>query len=243
MKAYIITLSDNEASVQLAANCRKSVMQYCNPAIQPLHFEAVQPKNNMSSCIEIFGEYLSYTYPESPLQSRMDFKTNLFLKAYDTDDVRKVISCSLSHMMLWKECVDTDEQIMILEHDALFHKKFSYLDYKSYPGWGTIGLNCPRGNTRKGNLYADRIQENGQSIQNVPQIDSSGDLPLPNGLAGNSAYMIRPFAAKQLLDKTMELGIWPNDAIMCEQLFPWLRVAHPFYTTTQRNVSSTTKQL
>lgn len=241
MKGFIITMSDSPSSVELAKNCRKSVMEYCSPAVQPLHFEAVQPKSILSAMTDVFGEHLAYTYPESPFDSRMDFNTNLYLKAYETNDVRKIIACSLSHMKLWKQCVEMDETIMILEHDAIFHQKFNSSPIERYLEWGVVGLNCPRGNTRKGSIFAGAVESNGTQVQNVPEIDGPGDPPLPQGLAGNSAYLIRPHAAKALLDKTKELGIWPNDAIMCKQLFPWLRVTYPFYTTTQRNVSSTTK--
>ena len=78
-------------------------------------------------------------------------------------------------------------------------------------------------------------------LEVVPNIDNSQEPPLPMGIAGNSAYIIRPFAAKELLKTTKELGVWPNDAIMCKQLFPWLRVVYPYYSTTQRNVSTTTQ--
>ena len=241
MKAFIITMSDKPTSVELAKNCRASVMQYCEGAVEPIHFEAVQPKSILSASLAVFGEHLAYTYPESPFNSHMDFNTNLYLKAYDTNDVKKIVACSLSHMKLWKQCVEMDETIMILEHDAIFHRQFNCKPVEHYLEWGAVGLNCPRGNTRKGSIFATAVEGNGTLVQNVPEIDGPGEPPLPQGLAGNSAYLIRPHAAKALLSKTKELGIWPNDAIMCKQLFPWLRVTYPFYTTTQRNVSSTTK--
>ena len=108
------------------------------------------------------------------------------------------------------------------------------------PSWGVVGLNDPRGNTRKGQLFHN-IASAKEGIQAVPNIDNSQEPPLPMGIAGNSAYIIRPFAAKELLKATKEVGVWPNDAIMCKQLFPWLRVVYPYYSTTQRNVSSTTQ--
>ena len=153
MKAFIITMSDKPTSVELAKKCRASVMQYCSPAVQPLHFEAVQPKTNLSASIEVFGEYLAYTYPETPFHSHMDFNTNLYLKAYDTNDVKKIIACSLRHMKLWKFCVDANDTIMALEHDAIFEENFDH-DLVANSEWGVLRFNCPRGNPRKGRILA-----------------------------------------------------------------------------------------
>ncbi len=74
-------------------------------------------------------------------------------------------------------------------------------------------------------------------VQPVPTID---DMDVPQGLAGNSAYMISPKGAKKLLDKVREVGMWPNDALMNKQFFPWLEVVYPYYTTIQRGLRSTT---
>ena len=111
MKAFIITMSDKPTSVELAKKCRESVLHYAPAAVEPIHFEAVQPKSILSASTSVFGEHLAYTYPESPFNSHMDFNTNLYLKAYDTNDVKKIIACSLSHMKLWKFCVVVQAKI------------------------------------------------------------------------------------------------------------------------------------
>ena len=69
---------------------------------------------------------------------------------------------------------------------------------------------------------------------------SVDDVEVPQGLAGNSAYLITPKGAKKLLDKVREVGLWPNDAVMCKQFFPWMQVVYPYYTTIQRGLKSTT---
>ena len=74
-------------------------------------------------------------------------------------------------------------------------------------------------------------------LQPVPTVD---DAEVPQGLAGNSAYLITPKGAKKLLDKVREVGIWANDALMCKQFFPWMQVVYPYYTTIQRGLKSTT---
>lgn len=71
----------------------------------------------------------------------------------------------------------------------------------------------------------------------VPWID---EKQVPQGLPGNSAYIITPGAAKKLIQATYYLGIWPNDALMCKQIFPdMLYCAYPYYTKVQGNKSTT----
>jgi hypothetical protein len=51
--------------------------------------------------------------------------------------------------------------------------------------------------------------------------------------------VIKPWAAQQLIDAQDSIGWWPNDAIMCRQLFDWLRVVKPYYTRVQGLASTT----
>ena len=79
-------------------------------------------------------------------------------------------------------------------------------------------------------------------------VDAVKDAPfvlpetsLPQGLAGNSAYIIKPYFAEKLLNKLKQKGGWPNDALMCKQFFPYhLKVVYPYYTTLQGVPSTTT---
>ena len=66
------------------------------------------------------------------------------------------------------------------------------------------------------------------------------DPPYPQGLAGHSAYYIEPEGAKELLDKVETYGMFPNDAYMCRELFPWIRVVYPYYTRISGESSTTT---
>ncbi len=238
MKAFIITMSNNADSLRLSKVCKESILT-TDSVLDVQHFEAIQPPQLLKHNTEIFGDFVRWSYPQKETENHLDFGTGLFLKAYETTDIKRVMACSYSHMKLWKWCADNNETIVVLEHDAFFTRQFDPDDLVSDPSWGVVGLNDPRGNTRKGQLFHN-IASAKEGIQVVPNIDNSQEPPLPMGIAGNSAYIIRPFAAKELLKTTKEVGIWPNDAIMCKQLFPFLRVTYPYHTNTQPNVSSTT---
>ena len=134
--------------------------------------------------------------------------------------------------------------ICVFEHDAYLTKKLDY--HPDFKKMGIIGLNDPRGATRKSGVYLDKVMHSKRTEDpmlpltyvDVPWIDDNQDQP--QGLAGNSAYIVSPQAAKKLLDKINDIGLWPNDALMCKQLFPYLKQAYPFYTKLQ-GVQSTTQ--
>ena len=144
----------------------------------------------------------------------------------------------ISHMRCWQKAIDLDETIVVLEHDALFIDSFLPEDLTSEWKGGIIGLNDPRGATRRSQEFHRKVSSY-VGLQSVPSID---DWDVPQGLAGNSAYMISPKGAKKLIDKVKEIGMWPNDALMCKQMFPWLQVVYPYYTTIQKGLKSTTTQ-
>ena len=104
---------------------------------------------------------------------------------------------------------------------------------------GILGLNSPLGATRKASIFHDQLHGR-YGFHRVPSVDRIGDDPLPQGLAGNSAYIIRPWAAKKVLEKVAEVGMWPNDAIMCKQFFPWMQTCWPYFTAIQKGTISTT---
>ena len=84
----------------------------------------------------------------------------------------------------------------------------------------------------------DRAEASEDGVSNCPFVDEQN---VPQGLAGNSAYIIKPAFAERLINKVEEVGIWPNDALMCNQLFPnELKIVTPFYTRVQGGISTTT---
>ena len=67
------------------------------------------------------------------------------------------------------------------------------------------------------------------------------DENVPDGLAGNSAYIITPSAAKKATELQKSIGIWPNDALLCKQLFPrQLKSYYPYITKVVQKKSTTT---
>jgi hypothetical protein len=240
MNVYIITMVGDPDSLSRSVRGLATVAQYTDFHITET-FPATTPDTIYEGMMETFGKTINWSWPVDPSGDGLDFLTGLYKRAYASMDPNRVVACALSHFRLWKKCVELDEPIMVLEHDARFIRELDYSDLET-KNWGAVGLNDPRGNTRKGLRFHDLVASCGEGIHRVPIIDEPTDPPLPMGLAGNSAYIIKPYFADLLLKEVERVGMWPNDAIMCRQLFPLdLKVVYPYYTEVERGVSTTTE--
>lgn len=237
MKAFIISLVNNhEATVatRMVIESIKKTKSELEPVILPATIPSTIDEDLKR--LEMFGT--RWTYPIKPEQDGLDLKTGLFLRHYETKNHANRVACMISHMRCWKMCIECNDEIVVLEHDALFTRKFVPKNLTEEWKGGIIGLNDPRGATRKSQVFHGKVSSS-EGLQSVPTIDN---WDVPQGLAGNSAYMISPNAARKLIDKVKEIGMWPNDALMCKQFFPWLQVVYPYYTTIQSGLRSTTTQ-
>ena len=272
MKAYIISMLNDHDSTVATRRLLRSI-ESTKSNIDAMTFNAVTPETMDENIKRLFGSQMpyakiQYTYPKTEAENRLDILSGLKLSAYVNKDIRKRISCFLSHYSLWRLCYQMKEPIMILEHDALFKRTFDYTNIKDRFTGTVLGINDPRGATRKARVYDVNCQKRQQILdeqwkQNnkgkhqlsqmgradeysppeyqlftAPNVD--GDNSVPQGLAGNSAYIIKPQGAADLMGLVAEHGFWPNDAIMCKQLMPrQLMQLYPYVTVVQGLQSTT----
>lgn len=231
MKAYVITIEGNEISETASQHCIESSWRVKNEF--PIErFDAIVPSEVKALMQHRYNIEWNYPWEGEVL----DFATGLAKKAYPTRNKDARIACALSHLALWEQCFDEREPILVLEHDAIFTKKLPYESLLK-SRYGIIGINEPFGATRMATVFHRMVQESKTEVANVPRIDN---INIPQGLAGNSAYIIKPWAAEEMLELVNEYGLWPNDALMCYQLFPLLGVSKTYYTKVQRTASTTT---
>ena len=102
-----------------------------------------------------------------------------------------------------------------------------------------ISLNNPRFATRRAVDYLNSIKTSAPDKFGVVFAPSVDDPSIPQGLPGNSSYIIKPSGAKKMLKLVEEYGLWPNDALMCKQLIPQIGCTQRFYTRVQ-GIRSTT---
>lgn len=227
MKAYAIVIKDMEISEFAFGKLKESSFKVKN-SFEIKRFDAVVP-NDVDNLLKTYN--IEWNYPWEGKVS--DFATGLTKSAYVTAQPKARIAAALSHYTLWMKASMLDEPILILEHDAYFTTRY---DLKETKG-DIIGINNPLGCTRKSNVYYNTIIQGQEMFQRAPTID---DITVPQGLAGNSAYIIKPQGAKHMLNLVKEYGLWPNDALMCKQLVPNLYVTRKFFTTVQHTRSTTT---
>jgi hypothetical protein len=231
MKAFAIVVPGNKTSMAGFAELQDSYNKYGHKDGLEMH-EAIELHKVEGYC---GGNGLIWKYPWEGRET--DIKSGLIKSAYPTADRRKRMSCFLSHWYLWHKCKGLDETILVLEHDSRLIKKLPADSTFEKAPYDIIGINDPSMATRKSKLYHDMILERSEFFQPVPRID---EFNVPQGLAGNSAYIIKPEGAKLMIELTQEHGMWPNDALMCYQLVPRLGVTRNFYTRIQGLRSTTT---
>ena len=228
MKAFVITMMNDRYSLA----CAKKTIQTAEQMSEDLDiemFRAVTPDKIKDT---------TYSYP---VEGETSIYEGMTLVGYKARDVGKKIACSLSHMNLWNKCVQLDEPILILEHDAVFIRKFRPSKIlKSIDDGDVLMINDPRGATRRGMVYHENIIKNDFGVHVVEGVNTP-DENVPDGLAGNSAYVITPAAAEKASKLQSSIGIWPNDALLCKQLFPGnLKSYYPYITKVEQRRSTTT---
>ena len=239
MKAKVIVVRDNKISEKAALNLLVSNTLVGNP-FQIERFEAVTADtvdDELSNMEVRYGmDYVRWNYPF--LGSEFDSKTGLMKKAYPTVNPPARIACALSHFLLWVECVKTSEPVLILEHDAVFTNRLAQgvIDSLLAHDRSAIGINSPYGATRLAAHFDGAVQQSIGDLVLAPFIDR---YDVPQGLAGNSAYLLTPKGAARLTSLVHIHGLWPNDAIMCRQLVPDLSVTTTYYTKVQGTESTT----
>ena len=98
MKMYVITIMENERSVQVADRCIKSGKVF---GYNIRKHKAYSPQN-----CNVYEELKKLKYPEK-----------LFHEKYSRPE--NCIAGFLSHHSLWQKCVRSKEPIVIFEHDAV----------------------------------------------------------------------------------------------------------------------------
>jgi GR25 family glycosyltransferase involved in LPS biosynthesis len=232
MKAKVIVIRDNKISETAALNLIESNTLVGNP-FQIERFNAATP-DDVDSHLRCMGVRWNYPF----IGSEIDSNTGLMKKVYPTINPKARIACAMSHFLLWTECVRTNDPILILEHDAAFTCRLAQgvIDSLLAHNRSAIGLNDPMGATRLAGKFDMVVQQAIGDLVLAPLIDR---YDVPQGLAGNSAYLLSPTGAERLINLVDKHGLWPNDAIMCRQLVPDLSVTKIYYTKVQGTVSTT----
>ena len=219
MKAFCIAIEGNEYSQRVARRCVESA-QAVGVEVQ------LWPATTVETVADEMRRHgLKWTWANGNTSPSVCPVTGLKQHPYRTRDNRMRYACSMSHYLLWLHCCRLDEPILILEHDAVFLLSLPEIRYVG----SAIMLNDPRGATPRGDAWAKRIEAKGPGIHAKSVVFEDAEL-VPDGLAGNSAYIIAPHAAAACVAAFDHLGVWPNDATLCRQIVGGLQECYPFVT-------------
>lgn len=181
--AYIITVKGHQKSEEYSKRCQDSCRQV-----------------GMS-----FKIWDAYDAIDKPIQEPAHLRNSSFMRMMKVTDhylTRGEVACALSHISLWEHCINIDQPIVILEHDAVMVKKFERHDHFNsivYLGGREWALD-------------------GWKVLPIPPHASEG--PNYHFICRAHAYAIDPQIAKNLCAHVLRYGIVaPLDIMMRTDVF------------------------
>ena len=200
---YIISIQDNEVSQKLTQHCLASCEKVGQPNVRLFPaFDATDSpvKLQEHDYGKPIGELGTIKVPEF-LEGQAFIN---FLRLRRDDLLMTQIACFLSHYSLWCMCLDKDQPIVILEHDAIMVKE--YLRHNYYNNIVYLG-GCEQ---VEGSLHAN---------DTIPP-HASDQRGLDRFICRAHAYAIDPAIAKNLVAYSIHHGlITTADAIMRCDMF------------------------
>lgn len=192
MKTFLISLSKNTSSVKSAKQTIQSAKDvgYTEPIE---HFEGILP-NDWHNHIHHDGNDIFHIYRKPD----------------------NVAACFASHYLLWKKCVELNEPILILEHDAIFKQNIPDIDFDMCITFGRPSYIRP--------------------FQMIYEEPIHGVQPLiQENFLGHHAYAIKPEAAKIFCEDVESRKLSANDIWISKNIYPWLQEynPHPIWADTQ----------
>lgn len=197
MNAYVITLLKNEKSVQVAKRCIRSAAKN---GVEVDFWKATTPNDYpidklLTDGVKIAGLHETYS---------------------------RIANCAAafhSHYSLWKHCIELDEEVMILEHDAVFVNNVPDI------------------------IYFDKCISLGKPSYgkwNTPSSFGVNPLTSKRYFPGAHGYIVKPAGAKEFIKLATEVMARPTDVFLNLESFPWLQEYYPWIV--EANDSFTTIQ-
>ena len=179
-RAHIIMLPGNEVSERLATRCLASCISVSQQAEYYRAFDGT-------------GDEIKTSATDSWLK---------WIKVTDRYLSRTEIACALSHISLWAKCVEQDQPLIILEHDAIMVQ--AYPIHKVFNSIAYLGA---------------KEQKEGWAVMPTPPHASNGHEY--HFICRAHAYSIDPAVAKNMLAHVIKYGIHESlDMMLRADIFP-----------------------
>jgi GR25 family glycosyltransferase involved in LPS biosynthesis len=202
--AYIIKINGNHVSEVQAANAAQSCLQMNMPYKFWAAYDGTAPSGDITTTPEVHKQV-----------TQLIKVTNAGLHPTE-------IGCLLSHISLWAHCVEIDQPIVVLEHDARMIKPYTTHDIQ-----GAIAyLGCH-------DQYVGK-----EPVELTPPVFDHG-FNKGHHIKYSHAYSIDPTAAKNLLSVVIRDGLlFPVDVFIRVDLFVVYQPGLYAYEAVEDNVST-----
>lgn len=198
MKTFVITLSNNKASVESSNQTRTTAQQVgYNKPIET--FEAILP-NQWKDILPYKNHFEMYPKPDN------------------------VGACFASHYLLWKKCIELNEPILILEHDAIFVDNIPDIEFDKCVNFGRPSHIRP---------FEMVYEDIPNGLNKITQLN----------FFGHHAYAIKPEAAKQFVEDIQTRELLANDFWVNRDVYPWLEAYVPYPIVADTDFSTTQVEL
>lgn len=199
MKAYVITILNNDRSVKVAERCIESGKKF---GLDIQKWKATTPDDD----------------PEKLFKDNGIFSRGFENNPYSRKD--RCMSAFLSHHSLWKEALETKEDVLIFEHDAVVMA--SIPDVTGYQG--CISFGAPS----YGKFFTPRYI-------GVQELQSKSYFP------GAHAYQVSWQAAEVLIKKAKSEAE-PTDVFLNKNRFRFLQEYYPWPVIVRETFSTIQKE-
>jgi glycosyl transferase, family 25 len=198
MKAFVITILDNEKSVEYAKRAAKSAEEN---GFDAELFTAIVPGDELNDLIV-----------------KESIPVRLFYDEWCKYD--RAIAAFMSHYSLWKKCIELDEPILILEHDAVVTGPL--------PDASKLGL-------------VTNVATPSYGKFNTPLKLGLGPLVSKRYFPGAHGYVVKPEGAKRIVAAAEELA-QPTDIYLNIENFPWLEEWYPWIVIAKDDFTTIQKE-
>jgi hypothetical protein len=188
-RAFVIAIKGHLISEQQLAQCLDSAKKFSWTV------ETFWGVNGNSITNETWAKELIFPRLDKPTMSRPG-----------------VQGCFLSHWMLWKKCIELNEPIIILEHDAIIQNYWSPIEIDN----SVIKLH---------RYYK----------QKNPKFDDDSGLWSPSG----HAYCLLPSHAEKIINFVKKVGAFEADRILGDKVVKIQHLGKPSLIERQNSYSTT----
>jgi GR25 family glycosyltransferase involved in LPS biosynthesis len=189
--SYIITMQGESVSETLSQECAKSAEQF---GINTVIFPATH------------GKDINVQWHKHNLK---DFKFNQRIKKINPG----MVGCLISHLSLWKKCIEIQKPILIFEHDALMIREIPHSILDKFKDVCNLDWLSRRTTNYDEEVKIDRGPGVKLYMEKRPPY-SGLELYNKSHIKGAHSYIVKPQGAQKLVDFVWSAGALAPDVII-----------------------------